>query len=147
MSSCFQSRAGDKYYIFLLRFSSYVLKTVILREGKTEGQVKSLWLQFCSYLSKNFHKQVLFFISSAVERSLQISIVLCYTLYIKLYHVHPCFFCSNHVVEGSLLRGANFHVTVIEHGPSTQINTHKHPHKTKNLRRIDTVIQSVPPHR
>ena len=35
-------RAGDKYYIFLLRFSAYVLKTVVLREGKAEGEVTFL---------------------------------------------------------------------------------------------------------
>jgi len=32
------TRTGDKFYHFLLRFSSYVLKTVCLRDAKSEGE-------------------------------------------------------------------------------------------------------------
>lgn len=41
-SSLFQplsrTHAGNKFYLFLLRFSSYVLRTICLEEAKTVGE-------------------------------------------------------------------------------------------------------------
>ena len=70
---------GDKFYYFLLRFSSYVLKKVLLREAKQEGMHLSLFLSLSLSLSHththtytNTHKHSLTF-SCPLSLSLSLS--------------------------------------------------------------------------